>query len=76
MGVIRVTARPSKYATYAEQEVERIRNYGIQKVDDCDPVRERAEVQAWQSENEGRLTVRLEVGGVGDMSMWYKQKRS
>ena len=75
MGVIRVTARPSKYAAYAEQEVERIRNYGIQKADDGDPARERAEVQAWQTENEGRLTVRLEVGGVGDMSMQNKQKR-
>ena len=75
MGVIRVTAYPSRYMAYEERERERIRAQGIREPENDDHARERSEAMAWRKENEGLLTVRLEVGGISGLAMRYKQKR-
>ncbi len=74
MGVLRVTSRPAHYRAYEEQEMKRIRTEGIRRKED-DDAREREEAAAWIMENIGRLSFRLEVGGIREMMMRHKQKR-
>lgn len=74
MGVIQVTARPSYYAEEDAQEMLRIRKYGIPTAEELE-AQEREEEIAWTRANRGKLSVRLQVGGISDSVTRYRQKR-